>query len=63
MVCMSATATKRDFVSVKTAALRLAVSEATIRRRVDDGTLLGYKLGSVRRVAASELERLTQEQA
>jgi excisionase family DNA binding protein len=55
---MSATATKSPFVSVKTAADRLGVSQATIRRRVDDGTLAGYRLGAIRRVAASELERL-----
>jgi excisionase family DNA binding protein len=62
MLCVNATATKNDFVTVKTAALRLAVSEATIRRRVDDGTLLGYRLGSIRRVAASELDRLLDGQ-
>jgi excisionase family DNA binding protein len=60
---MSATATKSDFVSVATAARTLAVSQATIRRRVDDGTLAGFRLGDVRRVLRSELDRLCRERA
>jgi excisionase family DNA binding protein len=48
----------RAFVTVREAAETLDVSPETIRRRLDDGSLLGHRLGSVRRVAASELERL-----
>lgn len=55
---MSATPHTRDFVSVATAARKLAVSEATVQRRVDDGTLAGFRLGSVRRVLRSEIDRL-----
>lgn len=55
---MSATATKSSVVTVATAARRLGVSEATIRRRVDDGSLAGFRLGAVRRVLRSELDRL-----
>ena len=45
-------------LTVREAAGRLRVSEETIRRRVDDGTLAAVRLGSVRRVFASELDRL-----
>jgi excisionase family DNA binding protein len=44
--------------TVREAATRLRVSEETIRRRFDDGSLRGFRLGSVRRIFASELERL-----
>jgi excisionase family DNA binding protein len=56
---MSATATKTaNFVSVATAARTLGVSEATVRRRLDDGSLLGFRLGATRRVLRSQLDRL-----
>lgn len=47
-------------LTVAEAARRLRVSEETIRRRVDDGTLAAVRLGSVRRVFASELDRLLE---
>lgn len=45
-------------MSVAFAARALGVSEATIRRRLDDGRLRGYKLGPTRRVLRSDLERV-----
>lgn len=60
MACMSVTRAKGDnVVTVRQAARTLGVSEATIRRRVDDGQLAGFRLGTVRRVLRSELDRLT----
>jgi excisionase family DNA binding protein len=47
--------------TVREAAARLRVSEETVRRRFDDGSLRGFRLGSVRRIFASELERLNPE--
>jgi excisionase family DNA binding protein len=37
------------------------VSDETVRRRCDDGSLRAVRLGSVRRVFASELDRLFAE--
>jgi excisionase family DNA binding protein len=48
-------------LTVRECAQRLRVSQETIRRRVDDGSLAAVKLGSVRRVFASELDRLAGE--
>lgn len=45
-------------LTVAECANALRVSPETIRRHFDDGTLAGVRLGSVRRVFASELERL-----
>jgi excisionase family DNA binding protein len=63
---MSATvsrASKRSaVVSVRTAAAVLGISEASVRRRVDDGSLAGFRLGSTRRVLRSELDRLLDRQ-
>jgi excisionase family DNA binding protein len=63
---MSATASrtskKSAVVSVRTAAAVLGISEASVRRRVDDGQLAGFRLGSTRRVLRSELERLTHDE-
>jgi excisionase family DNA binding protein len=56
---MSVTSTKPATVTVAQAARRLGVSEATVRRRIDDGELAGFRLGSIRRVLATEIERLT----
>ena len=50
-------------LTVRECASRLRVSEETIRRRVDDGSLASVRLGSVRRVFASELDRLTEERS
>lgn len=47
------------FMTVREVADHLRVSEETIRRRFDDGELRGVRLGSVRRILASELVRLT----
>ncbi len=46
------------FLTVNEFAQALRVSDETVRRRFDDGDLLGVRLGSVRRIFASELERL-----
>lgn len=55
-----AAVTDHALLTVREVATRLRVSEETVRRHFDDGTLAGVKLGSVRRVFASELERLVQ---
>jgi excisionase family DNA binding protein len=59
---MSVTATKST-MTVRQAACELGVSEATIRRRVDDGSLRGFRLGSIRRVLASEVERILHDES
>jgi len=47
-----------DLLTVRQVARAFKVSEETIRRRCDDGTLHAVRLGSVRRIPASELDRL-----
>jgi excisionase family DNA binding protein len=47
-------------LTVAEVARRLRISEASVRRHFDSGDLAGVKLGSVRRVFASELDRLVQ---
>jgi excisionase family DNA binding protein len=48
-------------VNVAAAAKALGVSQATVRRRIDDGSLAGFRLGCVRRVLRSELARILDE--
>jgi excisionase family DNA binding protein len=56
---MSATATPRRLISVKTAEECYSVSRWTIRRRIAAGELTGYKLGPrILRVDADELDAL-----
>jgi len=55
-----AAVTDHALLTVREVATRLRVSEETVRRHFDEGTLAGVKLGSVRRVFASELDRLVQ---
>jgi excisionase family DNA binding protein len=62
---MSHTRTKdrkqQAFVTVAQAAETLCVSPETIRRRMDDGLLKGYRLAGVRRIFASELDRFIHD--
>jgi excisionase family DNA binding protein len=51
---------QRAFLTVTEAAQTLDVSPETIRRRMDDGLLKGYRLAGVRRVFASEVNRLLE---
>lgn len=53
---------QRAFLTVAEAAATLDVSPETIRRRMDDGLLRGYKLHGVRRVFASEVNRILDGQ-
>lgn len=46
----------RRLASIKTAALYAEVCERTIRRRIADGTLTGYRFGRVIRVDLDELD-------
>jgi len=50
--------THSRFLTVREFARAVDVSEETIRRRCDDGTIRAIRLGSVRRIFASELDRL-----
>lgn len=59
---MAHTTVKAGLLTVREVAGRLRVSEETVRRRFDDGSLKGVKIGSVRRILASELDRLVDEQ-
>ena len=52
--------TRSELLTVREVATALRVSEETVRRRFDDGELRGVRLGSVRRILASELDRLAQ---
>jgi excisionase family DNA binding protein len=52
----------RAFVTVREAAETLDVSPETIRRRMDDGLLKGYRLAGVRRIFASEISRVLNGQ-
>src|SRR4051812_23859858 len=54
----SAHETHAGLLTVRETAQALRVSEEPIRRRFDDGDVRGVRLGSVRRILASELERL-----
>ena len=46
-----------DLVSLAIAAERLGVSVKTIRRRISDGTVRGYRVGRLIRVDMEELRR------
>ena len=53
----SATTQARRLAGINQAAAYAAVSPKTIRRRISDGTLIGYRLGSrVIRVDLNELD-------
>jgi excisionase family DNA binding protein len=46
----------RRYVSVDDAAITYGVSTRFIRRRIADGTITGYKIGTLLRVDPEELE-------
>lgn len=46
-----------DLVSLAVAAERLGVSAKTIRRRISDGTVRGYRVGRLIRIDMEELRR------
>lgn len=46
-----------DLVSLVVAAERLGVSVKTIRRRISDGTVRGYRVGRLIRVDMEELRK------
>jgi excisionase family DNA binding protein len=48
---------ERKLASIQTAAEYADVSTRTIRRRIADGTLTGYRLGRLIRVDLDELDR------
>lgn len=51
----------RRFLTIEDAAERLGVNPKTIRRRIADGSLTGYRMGPrLIRVDADELDRLMQ---
>jgi excisionase family DNA binding protein len=50
-------------LTVREFAEAVRISEQTIRRRVNDGTLQAVKLGALMRIPTSELERLLGEPA
>jgi excisionase family DNA binding protein len=50
------------FLSVRGVAEELAVSEATVRRLVRSGELLGVRVGSVLRVPGASVEEYLEEQ-
>jgi excisionase family DNA binding protein len=54
---------ERNLLTVAETAHRLRVSEETVRRRFDDGSLRGVRLGSVRRILANEIDRLLDDSA
>jgi excisionase family DNA binding protein len=63
---MSANAVRPDrspheLLSIREAARRLHVSEATVRRRCDDDTLGSIRLGTLRRVFASDVDQLFRD--
>jgi excisionase family DNA binding protein len=56
---MTTTFTNRRLVSLASAASRAAVSTRTIRRRIEDGSLTGYRFGPrVLRVDLDEVDNL-----
>lgn len=58
---MASTVLKPQFVGIADAATYLGVSVATIRRRIADGSLPGYKVaGSGLRVRVADLEKLVE---
>ena len=53
-----ATAPERRYVRLEDAAARLDCNPKTLRRRIADGELTGYRLGRLIRVDAAEVETL-----
>lgn len=49
--------TARNLVSLAAAASRFGVSTKTLRRRISDGTIHGYKVGRLVRVDLDELDQ------
>ncbi|MGY4843246.1 helix-turn-helix domain-containing protein [Kocuria sp. KD4] len=49
--------TARNLVSLAEAASRFGVSTKTLRRRISDGTIHGYKAGRLVRVDLDELDQ------
>lgn len=49
--------TARNLVSLAEAASRFGVSTKTLRRRISDGTIHGYKVGRLVRVDLDELDQ------
>lgn len=52
-----------EFLSLKEVGVLLGLSEATIRRRLRDGTLPAVKIGGVWRVRRADLDRLLTPRA
>jgi excisionase family DNA binding protein len=55
---MAQTTGRSRFIALSTAAEAFDVSTKTLRRRIDDGTLPGYKIGGLTRVREDDLDRL-----
>lgn len=54
--------TMPNLISIRSAAELAAVSERTIRRRIADGTITGYRVGpKLLRVKRSEVEQMTRQ--
>lgn len=49
-----------EYVSVATAATLLGISGRTVRRRVADGTIPGFKVGGLLRLRRADLDLLTR---
>jgi excisionase family DNA binding protein len=49
---------KRQYESIDDAAIRLGVNPRTVRRRIADGTITGYRVGGLKsiRVACDEID-------
>jgi hypothetical protein len=55
------TANARDFASLETAAARYDVNTRTLRNRIADGTITGYRIGRLIKVDLNECdERLVR---
>ena len=50
------------FLTVRTVADELDISQCTVRRLIHDGILVGMRIGSVLRVPRSSLEEYLEEQ-
>lgn len=54
---MAAASSPRALVSLAEAAARYDVNPRTVRRRIADGTITGYRVGRLVRVDLAELDR------
>lgn len=60
MAAVKAAPAHRRLVSLDSAAAQLDVSPRTIRRRINDGTIPGYRIGRLLRVDPDDLNRITR---